>query len=60
MLRCNAAVSDVSSCGHTRAALGPKTKLILLAAPAAAEYYPHIGFERHESAWLLHEDQAIR
>ncbi|MFE2143155.1 MULTISPECIES: GNAT family N-acetyltransferase [unclassified Streptomyces] len=31
----------------------PQAKLILLAAPAAVEYYPHIGFDRHESAWTL-------
>lgn len=27
--------------------------LILLAAPKAAEYYPHIGFRPHLSAWVL-------
>ncbi len=32
---------------------GEKTKLILLAAPAAADYYPHIGMVRHESCWTL-------
>ncbi|WP_327284582.1 MULTISPECIES: GNAT family N-acetyltransferase [unclassified Streptomyces] len=31
----------------------PQAKLVLLAAPAAVEYYPHIGFDRHESAWTL-------
>jgi GNAT superfamily N-acetyltransferase len=31
----------------------PAAKLILLAAPAAAEYYPHIGFRQHPSAWTL-------
>jgi GNAT superfamily N-acetyltransferase len=31
----------------------PRAKLVLLSAPAAAEYYPHLGFERHESAWVL-------
>jgi GNAT superfamily N-acetyltransferase len=31
---------------------GPQTKLILLAAPAAREYYPHIGLERHDSCWF--------
>ena len=38
----------------TRERLGPRCALILLAAPAAAEYYPHIGFTRHESAWVLY------
>jgi len=31
---------------------GEKTKLILLAAPAAIDYYPHIGMVRHESCWM--------
>ncbi|MEW2412572.1 GNAT family N-acetyltransferase [Streptomyces sp. NPDC046866] len=31
----------------------PQAKLVLLSAPAAVDYYPHIGFTRHESAWTL-------
>ncbi len=31
---------------------GEKTKLILLAAPQATDYYPHIGMVRHESCWV--------
>ncbi|MGW8778710.1 GNAT family N-acetyltransferase [Streptomyces sp. NPDC055796] len=31
----------------------PQAKLVLLSAPAAALYYPHLGFSRHESAWTL-------
>jgi ribosomal protein S18 acetylase RimI-like enzyme len=31
----------------------PQAKIVLLSAPAATEYYPHIGFSRHDSAWLL-------
>jgi len=27
-------------------------KVILLAAPAATEYYPKIGFSAHNSAWV--------
>lgn len=38
---------------QTRDQLGDGCTLILLAAPAAREYYPHLGFERHESAWIL-------
>lgn len=30
----------------------PNAKIILLAAPQAKDYYPHIGFEQHESAWV--------
>ncbi|MFE2012233.1 GNAT family N-acetyltransferase [Streptomyces sp. NPDC059491] len=31
----------------------PTAKIVLLSAPAAAEYYPHIGFTAHRSAWVL-------
>jgi GNAT superfamily N-acetyltransferase len=31
----------------------PAAKIILLSAPAAVDYYPHIGFTRHNSAWVL-------
>lgn len=31
----------------------PTAKIILLSAPAATRYYPHIGFKAHESAWVL-------
>lgn len=31
----------------------PTAKIVLLSAPAAAEYYPHIGFTAHNSAWVL-------
>ncbi|MDR0587921.1 MAG: GNAT family N-acetyltransferase [Burkholderiales bacterium] len=33
--------------------LHPNAKLILLAAPDAATYYPHLGFTKHASAWVL-------
>jgi ribosomal protein S18 acetylase RimI-like enzyme len=38
---------------QTREALGPRSMIVLLAAPAAVDYYPKIGFTRHESAWIL-------
>lgn len=44
----------------TRAQLGPRCKLILLAAPAASGYYGHVGFQRHADAWILGPDNAIR
>ncbi len=44
---------------QTRALLGPKCRLILLSAPNASGYYPQIGLEKHPSAWVLYEDQAI-
>jgi GNAT superfamily N-acetyltransferase len=43
---------------RTQEASAPAT-LILLAAPAAEQYYPHIGFTRHPQAWRLAADQKI-
>jgi predicted N-acetyltransferase YhbS len=37
----------------TREKMGPRSKLVLLAAPNAATYYPRIGFTQHNSAWVL-------
>lgn len=37
----------------TQTRLGPRCKIILLSAPDAVEYYPHIGFTHHPQAWLL-------
>ncbi|MEV5530164.1 GNAT family N-acetyltransferase [Streptomyces prunicolor] len=31
----------------------PGVKIVLLSAPGAVDYYPHIGFTRHNSAWVL-------
>ncbi|MET9698401.1 GNAT family N-acetyltransferase [Streptomyces sp. NPDC006529] len=31
----------------------PEADLILLAAPAAVDYYPHVGFTAHNSAWTM-------
>lgn len=31
----------------------PEATLILLAAPQAVDYYPKVGFTRHESAWTI-------
>jgi GNAT superfamily N-acetyltransferase len=39
---------------------GKHAKLILLAAPAAEQYYPHIGFTRHPQAWMLGPDEKVR
>lgn len=38
---------------ETRRRMGPRSMLVLLAAPAARGYYPRIGFTAHESAWVL-------
>ncbi|MFF3212913.1 GNAT family N-acetyltransferase [Streptomyces sp. NPDC002886] len=37
----------------------PQAKLILLAAPAAVDYYPHVGFTAHNSAWTM-DGPAVR
>jgi len=38
--------------GETHRAAGLHTTLILLAAPKAESYYPHVGMNRHESCWV--------
>jgi predicted N-acetyltransferase YhbS len=40
-------------------AAAPLANVILLAAPKAVDYYPHIGFTRHESAWILRAGLSI-
>ena len=45
---------------QTRAALSPLCNVVLLAAPAAVEYYPRIGFEPHPSAWVLRGPSQLR
>jgi predicted N-acetyltransferase YhbS len=41
-------------------AAAPQAKLLLLAAPAAEKYYPHIGFEHFPQAWMLRTAQELR
>jgi GNAT superfamily N-acetyltransferase len=43
---------------HTRLA-APQAKIVLLAAPAAVDYYPRIGFAHHPQAWLLDTDTPL-
>jgi len=43
---------------RTQEASAPAT-VILLVAPAAEQYYPHIGFTRHPQAWRLAAGQKI-
>jgi GNAT superfamily N-acetyltransferase len=38
---------------RTHEAAGLSTTLILLAAPKAREYYPHVGLQPHDSCWLI-------
>ena len=44
----------------TQSKLGNKAKIILLAAPNAETYYRHIGFEAHQSAWILPAKSEIK
>jgi len=43
----------------TREKMGPRSMLVLLAAPKAVGYYPKVGFTRHDSAWLLRAGDAF-
>lgn len=38
---------------RTHEAAGLHTTLILLSAPAAESYYPHIGMQKHGSCWII-------
>jgi GNAT superfamily N-acetyltransferase len=38
---------------RTQQYLGDEVMILLLAAPQAREYYPHIGFTKNEDAWFL-------
>jgi ribosomal protein S18 acetylase RimI-like enzyme len=38
---------------RTHEAAGHGTTLILLAAPAARSYYPHVGMAPHDSCWII-------
>jgi GNAT superfamily N-acetyltransferase len=44
----------------TQSRLGPKAKLILLAAPKAVEYYPRLGFQAHPSAWVIEATKPLK
>ncbi|HVZ38293.1 MAG TPA: GNAT family N-acetyltransferase [Candidatus Kapabacteria bacterium] len=37
-------------------AIGPEAMLLLLAAPQAAGYYPHIGFAQVANGWIIHRE----
>jgi predicted N-acetyltransferase YhbS len=38
----------------TEEAIGEESMLLLIAAPAAMDYYPHVGFEKMDRAWIKH------
>ena len=41
-------------------AAAPQARIVLLAAPAAVDYYPRIGMRHHASAWMLDGDEPLR
>lgn len=43
---------------RTHEAAGLHTTLILLSAPKARSYYPHIGMTPHESCWVIARKQC--
>ncbi len=45
---------------RTHEAAGHQTMLILLAAPAARTYYPHVGMQPHDSCWILPRTPTAR
>ncbi|WP_372747822.1 GNAT family N-acetyltransferase [Litorivivens sp.] len=44
---------------YTRKQLGAKTRIILLAAPLAQDYYPKLGFTLHDRCWVLDAGEEI-
>jgi predicted N-acetyltransferase YhbS len=38
---------------RTHEEAGRQTMLILVAAPKARDYYPHIGLKQHDSCWVI-------
>ena len=43
----------------TQKQLGERCTLLLVSAPAAVEYYPHVGFEHHPQAWILKPGMTV-
>ena len=43
----------------TQAQLNKRCKIILLSAPNATEYYPKLGFTKHNSSWTLPRDKKL-
>ena len=43
----------------TQQQLGPRCKLILLAAPDANDYYRHVGYQAHPRCWVLERDSQL-
>ncbi|MGF1762111.1 GNAT family N-acetyltransferase [Aliivibrio kagoshimensis] len=39
--------------------LGSKCQLVLLSSPTAIDYYPKLGFIKHEDAWILSNAELL-
>ena len=44
---------------RTQKQLGPRCKLILIAAPAANDYYGHVGYKHNERCWVLEPEDRV-
>lgn len=44
----------------TQEQLGPRCKLILIAAPGANSYDEHIGYSNNPRCWVLERGEAIQ
>ena len=42
---------------QTQTQLSEQVSLILLSAPTAMSYYPHVGFDRADNAWIIRRKQ---
>ena len=40
--------------------VAPGAQVILLSAPAAEKYYPHVGFTHHPQAWVLKPEERLK
>lgn len=45
---------------QTFRALKPGCRIILLSAPQAVDYYPKIGFTKHDSAWIIYSEAKLK
>lgn len=45
---------------RTHEEAGLQTSLILIAAPGARSYYPHIGMTAHDSCWMVRGDSPVK
>jgi predicted N-acetyltransferase YhbS len=45
---------------RTQLAAGDDVRIVLLSAPQAVNYYPHVGFTQHMSAWTLGPNEKLK